>query len=87
MKREYLYAPAGPFAEAIRVFERRLPLEELAARSNMGSRDLRRIRDGESIIIELDRADRLAIALGIPLPLLADQFMRRTQAQRMAVNA
>lgn len=87
-----LYAPAPPFADAIRGWVRQQeannggrPLEldpwnnvaglsALAELANTTVRSLWRYTNGESKLIELRFADRLALALDIPLPFLAPDF-------------
>lgn len=49
-------------------------LEALARRSGIPARRLRAYQSGESKLIELHNADRLCIALGVALWVLADDF-------------
>ena len=105
MKRDQeLYAPAAPFAEAMRRWldayraqmrarpfhaitaehrpnrprpgsnDRYPGLETLARDAGFTSKALRRYLDGEAQWIGLDTADRLAMALNVPLCVLADDF-------------
>jgi len=95
MKREMLYAPSAPFAEAMEewigerrrryraVRNSRTPqgtpvrtngLEDLARLSRIDARRLRAYQTGESRYISIDNADRLCIALGVALWVLADDF-------------
>lgn len=99
-KREKLYAPVGPFADAIdhwidyqrrqtgvSIPDRRRRYSSLACRDNdlaglnqlaelagMTARTLCRYRRRDAGVIELYNADRLALALDIPLSLLAEDF-------------
>ena len=105
-----LYAPAQPFAEAIKAWERNQQrsnggrplnldpnnqvagLGALAELAGITVRSLWRYTNGESRYIELKLADRLALALDIPLPLLADDFQplhewRQREAATAAVVA
>ena len=109
LPRECLYAPAEPFAEAIREWlhaydreMRALPfanitytkprqrntlhrsdgLIELEKRTNVPRRSLRRYLSGESQLIEIDSADRLAMGLGIPLWTLAEEFLPHGKARQ-----
>jgi len=65
-------------------------LELLAQDAGTTSRALRRYLDDEIVWIGLEQADRLAMALGIPLCLLADDFkptrdtIARTRNERRA---
>lgn len=54
-------------------------LEELARRAGTTTRNLRRYANGETRWIELCVADRLAMALDIPLVMLADDFKPKGQ--------
>ena len=94
MKRDQeLYAPAAPFADAMRRWladhrarmrarpflspasnDRYPGLEALARDAGFTTRALRRYLDGEAQWIGLDTADRLAMALNVPLCVLADDF-------------
>ena len=60
---------------------------QLARRAGLGERALRRYLDGETEWIELDCADRIAMALDIPLWLLADEFVPRSQSTRSGKKA
>ena len=71
------YAPAEPFAEAIDLWLQRnwrLGLTDLARSAGTDVRTLRRYRSGESRHIELRQADKLCMALGIPLRCIAEDF-------------
>ncbi len=118
--REMLYAPAAPFAEAIREWlalearrtaghpfaaittserhkrARRTPgnpatrypgIEKLARDARLPSKTLHRYLSGESEWIQLDNADRLTMALGVPLWTLAEEFLPIHEVRRMAKDA
>lgn len=57
-------------------------LKQLAELAGMDARQISRYRKGTARFIELGNADRLALALDIPLPLLAENF--RTMSQMLA---
>lgn len=111
--REMLYAPAAPFAEAIREWlkleaqrakghpfsgvtdgKRRNPgtgrknlypgIERLALDARLPSKTLHRYLSGESQWILLDNADRLAMALGVPLWVLAEEFTSIRKVREMS---
>jgi len=87
-----LYAPAPPFADAVRDWVRQQeannggrplqldPWQEIAGLGALAElagltvRTLWRYTNAESKLIELRVADQLALALDIPLPLLAPDF-------------
>lgn len=95
MKREMLFAPSPPFAEAIEEWQaahrkrwramgasttpqgapvRANGIEELAKRSRIPARRLRAYVSGESRFIGIENADRLCMALGVALWVLAPEF-------------
>lgn len=87
--RRNLYAPSAPFGEAIEAWIRYQEhnacgplgtakgiagITTLAEMARTSTRKLFAYRSGEAPMIELGAADRLAWALDIPLPLLAEEF-------------
>jgi hypothetical protein len=76
-----LYAPARPFAEAIenwrdhqRMTRTGRDLNTLARLANIDARRLRGYISGENQWVELVMADRISLALDVPLPVLAEDF-------------
>lgn len=68
--------------------EKHTGLSEFAKRAEMDPRAIRRYLDREYKWIELDQADRIAMALGIPLWVLAEEFVdRKDRARRQKVAA
>lgn len=71
---------ASPFAYIEQRDVKRLGMHQLEMRTGVGGkgcvteRTLRRILNRESRFIELSVADRIAYAIGVPLPLLAEDF-------------
>ena len=65
LRRQYVGPNSMPAVAAIGV---------LAEMARVSVRTLNDYRNGEVGLIELRKADRLALALDIPLPLLADDF-------------
>jgi hypothetical protein len=66
--REAVYLPVDPL-----VFELHLwpgTWEELARRSGVPSRTIYRFVHGESVKVQIDTADKLALALGVPSKLI-----------------
>jgi len=61
---------------------RRAGLLELGRRGGMPAREIARIADSEMSVIGIGNADKLAIALDIPLCLLAEDFMPLGEARR-----
>lgn len=86
-----LYAPAAPFGTEIdrwlethrrrlRLTENGVGLEQLAGRADIPTKSLREYRNGGRTLITLVCADRLAMALDVPLWLLAEEFLPRGEA-------
>lgn len=57
-------------------------IEELARRTGMPAKSIRRYQTGESRIISIDNADRLAMALNVPLSLLTEEFVGLGEARK-----
>jgi len=57
-------------------------LRQLADMAGLSVERLREVRYGRQKFITIDRADRIAWALDIPLPLLAEEFVPLAVAER-----
>jgi hypothetical protein len=87
------YAPSQPFADAINEWVRchgtehtrddnHNGLEQLAVRAGIPARSLRGYINGERQLITLTNADRLSMALGTSLWVLAPWFGSRRNAMK-----
>ena len=72
---EYIYLDAAPIADELRRYGNGngAPVSgylELARRSGVSARRIWGLRNGESLHVRIDVADKLAVALGFPLSIL-----------------